>query len=145
MSNRTVIALALAAAVLLASCGKSPDEGARHSNRVIEDSRSRAIGVGPAVPDTPRHTVLVVAPPSAPQLAEKQQAKIEADREVTETQIHGLMDRYSENLRNPAEKAKYQEQISRQLDTYKRQTLQLYKMQQAAATANAASATPGPN
>jgi hypothetical protein len=147
MRNTTAITLALAAAVLLASCSKSPsDEGAKRTNRVVEAPRSAATGsVGQAAPDASRHTVLVVAPPSAPLLVQKQQAKLEADREVTETQIHGLMDHYSDNMRNPAEKAKYQEQISQQLDAYKRQTLQLYKLQQAAAKANSGTNAPAKN
>src|SRR5262245_51952549 len=84
MRNTTAITLALAAAVLLASCSKSPDEGARRTNRVIEAPRSGATGgVATVAPDAPRHTVLVVAPPSAPLLVAKQQAKMEAAREAT--------------------------------------------------------------
>jgi hypothetical protein len=129
--NTAAAILVLAVAVGLASCGKNPQEGAKQTTVRIEEAKRTAPGEIPA-PEPSKNTVMVLAPPSAPQLVEKQRVKVEADRAKTETQIHGLMDRYSDNMHRPAEKAKYQQQIGRELTTYKRQTLELFKLQQQA-------------
>jgi len=144
MRRIVFITMVVAAVATLASCGKGPNEGARHSKLAIEQSTG-AHAVDPlghtAAPsiDPERRPLVVLAPPSAPQLSEKRQAQLQEERAKTEADIHCLMDRYTENLRRPADKARYQEQIAQQLDTYKRQMLQIYKFQQQAPTsANAA-------
>jgi hypothetical protein len=129
MSTTASTLLAVAIAVALAACGKSPEDGAKHTKVVLEQAPH------PDVDE--RKTVVVLAPPSAPQLAERQQVQLAAERGKVETRIHDLMDGYAANLRNPAGKAKYQEEIAQQLATYKRQTLQLYKLQRQNEQANA--------
>jgi hypothetical protein len=135
MRNTASVAIAVAASICLTSCGKSPTEGAKHTTVRIEETKRPAPGEV-AAPEQSKNTVMVLAPPSAPQLIEKQRATVETERAKTETQIHGLMDRYADNMHRPAEKAKYQEQIAQQLTTYKRQTLTLYKLQQRETAAN---------
>jgi type IV secretory pathway VirB10-like protein len=137
MRNTASVAVALAVAFGLASCGKSPQEGAKHTTVQIETAKRPAPGEIPA-PEPSKNTVTVLAPPSAPQLVDKQRVKAEADRAKTEAEIHGLMDRYADNMRRPADKAKYEQQIAQELKTYKRQTLEVYKLQQAAESAKAA-------
>jgi hypothetical protein len=135
-SSAASLALAVAVAIGLASCGKSPQEGAKHTTVRVEAAKRPAPGEIPA-PEPSKNTVMVVVPPSAPQAIDKQREKMEGDRAKTEADIHGLMNRYADNARRPADKAKYQRQIGQELDTYKRQTLALFKLQQAAETANA--------
>jgi hypothetical protein len=129
MSKTASTLLAVAIAVALAACGKSPEDGAQHTKVVLEQA--------PHPDGDGKKTVVVLAPPSAPQLVERQQAQLAAERGKVETHIHDLMDGYAANLRNPAGKAKYQEEIAQQLATYKRQTLQLYKVQRQREQANA--------
>ena len=125
-TTRTLVAVAIAFA--LAACGKSPDAGAKQTKLVLEQAQQ---------PDLNANSVVVLAPPSAPQLVERQQTQLAAERGKVETHIHDLMDGYAANLRNSAGRAKYQEEIAQQLDTYKRQTLQLYKLQRQTEQANA--------
>jgi hypothetical protein len=130
---RTSLAI-LAAALALAGCGKSPEQGAKRTEVKFESSDAQAELNPSGRPEAPLidpqlKTVTVLAPPSAPQLLAKQEAGIVAERDKVEAQLHDLMDGYSTNMRDPASRAKYQEQIAQQLDTYKRHTLQLYKLQ----------------
>jgi hypothetical protein len=131
--NRTACTLIAAAITFgLVACGKSPDEGATQTKLILEQAPQPDLNASgrPEAPwiDPQKKTVTVLAPPSAPQLVERQQAQLADERSKVETRIHDLMDDYSANLRNPASKAQYQEQIAQQLETYKRQTLQLYKL-----------------
>ena len=141
MSSTASTLLAVAIAFALAACGKSPDDGAKHTKLILEQPQHADLNASgrPEAPwiDPQKNTVVVLAPPSAPQLAERQQVQLAAERGKVETHIHDLMDGYAANLRNPAGKAKYQEEIAQQLATYKRQTLQLYKLQRQNEQANA--------
>ena len=125
----------------LTGCGPSPDEGAKRTQVRLEESEPAA-GLIPSgraeapLIDPQKKTVTVLVPPSAPQLVERQEAQLAAERTNVEEHIHDLMDGYSANLRNPASKAKYREEIAQQLETYKRQTLQLYKLQRQNEQAN---------
>lgn len=136
-----LIAIVVSAASGLAGCGPSPDEGAKRTQVQLEENAPGA-GLNPSGrPDAPwidpqKKTVTVLAPPSAPQLAERQEAQLIAERTKVDAHIHDLMDGYSGSLRNPASKAKYQTEIAQQLETYKRQTLELYKLQRANEQAN---------
>jgi hypothetical protein len=129
-----IVAIIVAAASGLTGCGPSPDEGAKRTQVKLEESAAGA-GLNPSgraeAPwiDPQKKTVTVLAPPSAPQLVAKQEAQLVAERTKVETHIHDLMEGYASNLRNPSSKAKYQEEIAQQLEDYKRQTLQLYKLQ----------------
>jgi hypothetical protein len=139
---------AVAFLLVLAGCGKSPDEGAKQTRVKVEEPSVDG-GLKPSGrPEAPlidpqKKKVVVLAAPSAPQLASRQEAQLATEQDKTELQIHELMDSYSNNLGNPASKAKYEEQIGQQLETYKRQSLQLYKMQRQAqlAAREAAAAT----
>jgi hypothetical protein len=143
MRNTAAMVIAVTA-ICLAACGKDPQEGAKQTTVSVEAAKRPAPGeVG--APEPSKNTVIVLAPPSAPQLAAKQRATIETERAKTEAQIHGLMDRYANSMRQPAEKARYQQQIEQELSAYKRQTLELYKLQQAAERANAAAQDPAEN
>ena len=133
MNTKACTLIAAAIALSLAACGKSPDAGAKQTKLILEEAPHPDLNASgrPEAPwiDPQKKTVVVLAPPSAPQLVARQEAQIVAERDKVEAHIHDLMDGYSNNLRNPAGKAKYQEEISQQLETYKRQTLQLYKLQ----------------
>jgi hypothetical protein len=136
---RTLIAVAIAFG--LAACsGKNPGDGAQQTKLILEEPPHHDLNPSgrPEAPwiDPQKKSVVVLAPPSAPQLIERQAAQLAAERSKVETHIHDLMDGYASNLRNPAGKAKYQEEIGQQLETYKRQTLQLYKMQRQNEQAN---------
>jgi len=141
MSSTASTLLAVAIAFAVAACGKSPDDGAKHTKVVLEPAPHADLNASghPEAPwiDPTKSTVVVLAPPSAPQLAERQQEQLAAERGKVETHIHDLIDGYAANLRNPAGKAKYQEEITQQLTTYKRQTLQFYKLQRQNEQANA--------
>jgi hypothetical protein len=150
MNNRTYGIVAAAFCLGLAACGKNPDEGAKQTKVILEQEAAPEQLNASGRPEAPlidpqKKTVVVLVPPSAPLLVERQQAKLMAERDKVETQIHGLMDDYNDSMRNPASKAKYQEQIAQQLETYKRQSLELFKLQQQAArTAANASGTAEP-
>jgi hypothetical protein len=136
---RSLIAVAIALG--LAACsGKDPDDGAKQTKLILEEAPHPDLNASgrPEAPwiDPQKKSVIVLAPPSAPQLAERQQAQVAAERAKVEAHIHDLMDGYAANLGNPAGKAKYQEEIGQQLETYKRQTLQLYKLQRQNEQAN---------
>lgn len=131
-------------AAALAGCGSHPEDGAKQTRLQVEQSdASRGLQASgrPEAPfiDPQKKSVVVLAAPSAPQLVAHQQAQIAAEHEKVETKIHDLMDSYSSNLRDPKSRAKYQEQIAQQLDTYKRQSLQLYLLQRQAERTGAAS------
>jgi hypothetical protein len=132
--------LAVAFAFALTACGKNPDDGAKQTKLVLEQPPHADLNASgrPEAPwiDPQKNTVVVLAAPSAPQLVERQQTQLAAERGKVETHIHDLMDGYAANLRNPAGKAKYQEEIAQELATYKRQTLQLYKLQRQSEQAN---------
>jgi hypothetical protein len=137
MRNSILWVVAAIAAAGLAGCGKSPDEGAKQTRLKLEEPGVNG-GLNPSGrPEAPlidpeKKSVVVLAAPSAPQLAMRQEAKLVAEQEKVEGQIHSLMDGYADNLGNSASKAKYGEQITQELETYKRQTLQLYKLQRQA-------------
>jgi hypothetical protein len=135
--RKTVLLIAAAlVAAGLAGCGKSPDTGAKQTRLKLEaDSHNGMHPSGrPEAPfiDPSRKTVVVLAAPSAPQLVAREAARITGERDKVESQIHGLMSDYTANLHSTANKTKYAEQISQQLETYKRQTLQLYLLQRQA-------------
>lgn len=129
--------LSVVAAVALAGCGKSPEEGAKQTRLKVEEPGVNGGLVASGRPEAPlidpqKKTVVVLAAPSAPQLAGRQEAKLAAEHEKVEGRIQDLMNNYSSNLGDAAGKAKYEEQIGQELETYKRQSLQLYKLQRQA-------------
>ena len=137
MRSKMIALLAAAAAVALAGCSKSPDAGAKQTRLKVEEPSVNG-GLNPSGrPEAPlidpaKKTVVVLAAPSAPQLAAREEARIVADREKVEGRIHTLMNSYADNL-GSTRKDKYGEQITQELDTYKRQSLQIFKLQQQAA------------
>jgi hypothetical protein len=141
MKKTTIVAIVTVSNALLAStslvgCGPSPDSGAKQTQvRIEQPARSNGSllpGGSAAATETPKNTVVVLAAPSAPQLVAQQQAKLAGEREKVEAQLQELMGSYANNLGNAAGKAKYGEQITQQLEIYKRQSLQLYKLQRQA-------------
>jgi hypothetical protein len=145
MHKTALFLLAVAATVAIAACSKSPDAGAKQTRLELKDhdaGRDLHASGRPEAPfiDPQKKNVVVLAAPSAPQLLARQEAKVGAEREKVETKIHGLMDGYASNLGNPNGKEKYQQQIAEQLQTYKRQSLELFLMQRQAA--QVAPATP---
>ncbi len=139
MRSTVIAVLAAAAALGLAGCGKSPDAGAKQTRLKVEEPNVNG-GLNPSGrPEAPlidpgKKTVVVLAAPSAPQLASREEAKIVSDREKVEGRIHSLMNSYAENL-GSERKDKYGEQITQELDAYKRQSLQIFKLQQQSAQA----------
>ena len=136
----TVIAVVAAAAALgLAGCSKSPDAGAKQTRLEVKEASVNG-GLNPSGrPEAPfidpaKKTVVVLAAPSAPQLTSREEAKITADQQKVDARIHTLMNSYADNL-GSTRKDKYGEQITQELDTYKRQSLQLFKLQQQSAQA----------
>jgi hypothetical protein len=127
--------LVIVAAAVAGGCGPGPDEGAKRTQVKLEES-APGNGLNPSGrPEAPwidpqKKTVTVLAPPSAPQLVAREEAQVVAERAKVEAHIQDLMAGYASNLRNPTGKAKYRDQIAQELETYKRQTLQLYKLQQ---------------
>ena len=127
--------LAIVAVAVASGCGPGPDEGAKRTQVKLDES-APGNGLNPSGrPEAPwidpqKKTVTVLAPPSAPQLVAREEAQVVADRAKVEAHIQDLMSGYASNLRNPGSRTKYQQEIAQQLETYKRQTLQLYKLQQ---------------
>ena len=142
MTHRMRFIITVLIAAGLAGCGKHPDDGAKHTRLKVEENAANG-GLHPSGrPEAPlidptKKAVVVLAAPSAPQLVARQEARVEADRAKTESQIHDLMDGYTSNMQNPTAKRKYEQQIAQQLDTYKRHSLELYQLRRnAAAVAN---------
>jgi hypothetical protein len=137
MRHTFIGVIALVAAATLAGCGKSPGEGAKQTKLEVEEPGVNGGLIPSGRPEAPlidpqKKTIVVLAAPSAPQLAGREEAKLATDHEKVEGRIQDLMTRYSGNLGNAAGKAKYEEQIGEELETYKRQSLQLYKLKRAA-------------
>lgn len=131
---RTSLFIVAIVGAALAGCGGHPDDGAKQTRLQVEKQAANSglqMSGRPEAPliDPRKKSVVILAAPSAPQLVARQQAQIAAEHEKVETKIHDLMDSYATNLRDAKSREKYREQIAQQLDTYKRQSLQLYLLQ----------------
>jgi hypothetical protein len=139
----SIFLVAIVVAAALAGCGGHPDDGAKQTRLQVEQHDANGGLQRSGRPEAPlidpeKKSVVVLAAPSAPQLAARQQAQITAEHEKSESRIHDLMEGYTNNLRDTKNREKYREQIAQQLETYKRQSLQLYLMQRQADRAAAA-------
>ena len=89
----------------LVGCGGHPDAGAKQTRLQVEEhaaNRGLQPSGRPEAPfiDPQKKTVVVLAAPSAPQLVARQQAQLTAEHEKAESQIHDLMERYTDNTRD---------------------------------------------
>ena len=84
--------------------------------------------------DPAKKTVVVVVPPGGEAKTREQQlVQLQAENKKTEERLSKLIASYSDNVDNAKSKAKLSADMSKDLEAYKHQSLQLFKAQQAQA------------
>jgi hypothetical protein len=120
-----VMFIMLAAGV--AGCDKEPSQD--NATKLKQAGAARAAQGSEPV----QNTITVIAPPSAPQQLARREATVTAEHGKTGARVHDLMKGYAQSLGDAKSEQQYRKQLAEQLEIYKRQSLELFKLQQRAA------------
>ncbi len=115
----------------LAACGQDspPREGAASAPPAIT-AEERQVGATGIPIDPTQKTVVVVTPPGAARTPQEQMTELQAQNARTEAQIAARMQTYSGNLGSAETKDRVAGQMSDDLEAYKQQSLEIYRLQQ---------------
>lgn len=128
-----LLAVGVTMALIGTGCGsgssnKTPPVPAVTTPATAEQRPVGATGV-PIDPD--KKTVVVVVPPGEAGTREQQLVQLQVENKKTEARLSKLIDNYSKNVDSAKTKSKVSADMSKDLDAYKQQSLQLFKAQQA--------------
>lgn len=125
---RSTIALALILALMGCGGGSTDQEAATSPPAVsVEEPQ---VGVTGIPIDPSQKTVVVVTPPGAARSPQQQMSELQAQNTRTEAQIAARMQTYSGNLGNAEVRNRVASQMDDDLEAYKKQSLEMYKLQQ---------------
>lgn len=88
------------------------------------------VGVTGIPIDSDRKTVVVVTPPGAARNPQDQMSELKAQNARSEARITSQMETYAGQLADTGAKGRIASQMNEDLEAYKKQSLEMYKLQQ---------------
>ena len=132
MSKRIpLLSLLLAAFLASAGCGNGSVGKQPAIVQPASSAEQRPLGVTGVPIDPAKKTVLVVNAPSQAVSPQQSMSQLQSEQQKTEAKLAKLMKSYSGNINNAKTKDKLTKEMSGQLEDYKRQSLELYRLQRA--------------
>jgi hypothetical protein len=136
MNARRLVTL-LGISLSVAACSPDRTTASRTAPESVPAIAADAPQVGatgiPIDPD--KKKVVVITPSGAERTREQAMAELQAQNAKTGAEIAARMQTYSENLDSNEAKARLAAEMADDLDAYKKQSLEMYKLQQAPRTA----------
>lgn len=130
---RSVAAEVISLAIILGLTGCSPgctdQRDAAKTLPAVTDEEQQ-VGVTGIPIDPSRKTVVVVTPPGAARDAQEQMSELKAQNARTEARLASQMNAYAGHLADGGARDRIAGQMHEDLEAYKKQSLELYKLQQ---------------
>jgi len=125
------MAVLFAVIATASGCGRASSNKQPIPAQSAQQADPRPVGVTGIPIDPAKKEVVVVNAPTQAASPQQMVAQMHQQHEKTEAQLNKLMKDYAGNIHNAKTKDKLAQEMSGQLEVYKRQSLELYKVQRA--------------